>query len=69
MESKATIEHTGTLHSVDQAAGILGRSHWTVRWRIQHGLMHPVRIGRRLFLSSTELLRVLGEERARKGHK
>ena len=69
MEDSRAIEDMRTLHSVDEAADILGRSHWTVRWRIRHGLMQPVHIGKRLFLSSTELLRVLGKERAKKVHR
>jgi hypothetical protein len=54
------------LHSVDEAAGILRRSHWWVRWLIRHGRLRPTRVGRRLFVSSTELLRALGKERAKK---
>lgn len=62
MDDNSTTESLGPLHSVDEA----GLSHWTVRWRIRHGHLKPVRVGRRLMLFSRELLRVLAEEHKRK---
>jgi hypothetical protein len=67
VKDNVATETLGTLHSVDQAADILCRSHWTVRWRARHGLMNPVRLGRRLFFQTEELLRVLEEERKKTG--
>ena len=59
MEDDSATKTSGTLHSIDQTAALLGKSHWCVRWRIRHGLIQPVRVGRRLFIESRELLRVL----------
>lgn len=68
MGDNAQGEGSGTLHSIERSADILRKSHWTLRWRVKHGYMQPVRLGRRLFFESRELLRVLEEER-RKGGK
>jgi excisionase family DNA binding protein len=43
------------LKSVEEAAGLLGISPWTVRGYIRDGKLRPVRIGRRVLLQEEEL--------------
>ena len=45
------------LKSVEEAAGILGISKWTVRSYIREGKLQPVRIGRRVLLAEEEIER------------
>lgn len=47
------------LHDVRTAARLLGISHYTVRLLIGRGLLHPVRIGRRVLLEELELQRFI----------
>jgi excisionase family DNA binding protein len=49
------------LKSVDEAAGLLGISPWTVRAWIREGRLRPVRLGRRVLLSEAELERLVTE--------
>jgi excisionase family DNA binding protein len=54
------------LKSVEEAAGLLGISPWTVRSYIRDGKLKPVRLGRRVLLAEHELERLIsqGQERA-----
>jgi excisionase family DNA binding protein len=45
------------LHSVTDAAKLLGISHWTLRAYVKNGKLTPVRIGRRVLLEEGELER------------
>ena len=47
------------LKSVEQAAGLLGISRWTVRAYIRDGRLKPVRLGRRVLLAEDELERLI----------
>jgi excisionase family DNA binding protein len=49
------------LKSVEQAAGLLGISPWTVRGYIREGKLRPVRLGRRVLMEETELERFVEE--------
>jgi excisionase family DNA binding protein len=49
------------LKSVEQAAGLLGLSTWTVRAYIRDGKLRPVRLGRRVLLAENELERLVAE--------
>jgi len=49
------------LRSVEEAAGLLGVSKWTVRGWIRDGKLRPVRLGRRVLLSEDELERFVAE--------
>jgi len=51
------------LHDVRTAARLLGISHYTVRLLIGKGVLHPVRIGRRVLLEEQELQRFIGLSR------
>lgn len=50
---------------VEEAARILGRSHWSLRYDVRIGRLRPVRFGGRLFFERSELVRMI--ERARRG--
>jgi len=54
------------LKSVEEAAGLLGISVWTVRAYVRDGRLRPVRIGRRVLLAEDELERFveLNQEQA-----
>ncbi len=52
------------LRSVEQAAGLLGISPWTVRSYIRDGKLKPVRLGRRVLVEETELERFIESGRA-----
>lgn len=57
-------EEMVALKSVEEAAGLLGISKWTVRAYIRSGRLRPVRLGRRVLLSEAELERfVAGGQR------
>jgi excisionase family DNA binding protein len=45
------------LKSVDEAAGLLGISPWTIRGYIRDGKIKPVRLGRRVLVEEAELER------------
>ena len=45
------------LKSIEEAAGLLGISPWTVRSYIKTNKLRPVRIGRRVLLGEDELER------------
>ena len=47
------------LKSVEEAAGLLGISPWTVRSYIREGKLKPVRIGRRVLVEEAELERFI----------
>jgi excisionase family DNA binding protein len=49
------------LRSVEQAAGLLGISPWTVRSYIRDGKLKPVRLGRRVLLAEGELERLVAK--------
>jgi excisionase family DNA binding protein len=49
------------LKNIDEAAGLLGISPWTVRAWIRIGKLRPVRLGRRVLLSESELERLVAE--------
>jgi len=48
------------LRTVDEAAGLLRISKWTVRSYIKAGKLQSVRIGRRVLLADDELERFVG---------
>ena len=49
------------LKSVEEAAGLLGISKWTVREYIREGKLQPVRLGRRVLVEEVELERFVAE--------
>jgi len=49
------------LKSVDEAAGLLGISPWTIRGYIKTGKLKPVRLGRRVLLAEDELERLVAQ--------
>lgn len=49
------------LKSIEEAAGLLRVSPWTVRAWIRHKKLRPVRLGRRVLLSEEELERLVLE--------
>ena len=55
------------LRSVEQAAGLLGISPWTVRSYIKTGKLKPVRLGRRVLLAEDELERLVAEGQEQAG--
>jgi len=52
------------LKSVEQAAGLLGLSTWTVRAYIRDAKLRPVRLGRRVLLEESELERFVAFSKA-----
>jgi excisionase family DNA binding protein len=54
------------LKSVEEAAGLLGISPWTVRSYIKTGKLRPVRLGRRVLLGEDELERLVAEGQERR---
>jgi excisionase family DNA binding protein len=51
------------LKSIEEAAGLLGISKWTVRSYVRTGKLKPVRLGRRVLMEETELERFVAENR------
>jgi excisionase family DNA binding protein len=56
------------LKSVEEAAGLLGISKWTVRSYVRDGKLKPVRLGRRVLVEEAELERLIasGKDATRK---
>jgi phage antirepressor YoqD-like protein len=53
------IAESGGLFNLEDAAKVLGRiSSWTLRKHLRQGTVAAVRIGRRLFISQTEIQRI-----------
>ena len=52
------------LKSVEQAAGLLGVSKWTVMGYIRDAKLQPVRLGRRVLLEESELERFVAFSKA-----
>ena len=51
------------LKSIDEAAGLLGISPWTIRDYIRNGKLQPVRLGRRVLVEESELERFVAQGR------
>jgi excisionase family DNA binding protein len=49
------------LRSIQQAAELLNLSPWTIRAYIREGRLRPVRLGRRVLLTESELERLIAE--------
>lgn len=49
------------LKSVEQAAGLLGISRWTVRSYVKTGKLRAVRLGRRVLVEQAELERLIAD--------
>lgn len=47
------------LKSIQEAAGLLGISPWTVRAYVKAGKLHAVRLGRRVLVEESELERLV----------
>jgi len=56
------------LKSVEEAAGLLGISPWTVRGYIRDGKLRPVRLGRRVLVEEAELERLIASSKAPLGN-
>jgi excisionase family DNA binding protein len=54
------------LKSVEEAAGLLGISPWTIRGYIRDGKLKPVRLGRRVLLAEDELERLVAQSQGPK---
>ncbi|HMH05960.1 MAG TPA: helix-turn-helix domain-containing protein [Terriglobales bacterium] len=52
------------LKNIDEVAGLLGISPWTVRAYIRDGKLVPVRIGRRVLMEETELERFIARSKS-----
>lgn len=57
-------EHLKPLKSIEQAAGLLGISKYTVMGYIRSGMLRPVRLGRRVLLEESELERFVAFSKA-----
>jgi len=51
------------LFNIDEAAGIIGRAHWTLRRDIRRGKLRCIRIGRRIMIEQAEIRRIIDEGR------
>jgi len=54
-------KNMNALMSIEKAAELLSISKWTVRDYIRSGKLRPVRLGRRVLLSESELERLVTE--------
>ena len=55
------------LLTIDEAARIIGRTHWTLRRDIKAGKLKCVRIGRRIMIEPSEIRRLIQEGREKHG--
>jgi hypothetical protein len=51
------------LLNIDEAARIIGRTHWTLRRDIRRGVLKCIRIGRRIMVEPAEIRRLIEEGR------
>jgi Helix-turn-helix domain len=51
------------LLNIDDAARIIGRTHWTLRRDIKAGNLRCLRIGRRIMIEASEIRRFIDEAR------
>ena len=52
---------------IEDAARILGRTHWTLRHDIKAGKLRCVRLGRRIMIEPSEIRRLIEEGRVKHG--
>ena len=52
------------LRSIEEAAQTLAVSPWTIRAYVRKGKIRPVRIGRRVLIEPSEIVRIIEEGRA-----
>ena len=57
------------LLGIEEAARILGQTHWTLRHFIREGRIRGVRIGRRLMIEPCEIRRFIEEARASRSNR
>ena len=55
------------LFKLEDAAHILGRTHWTLRQDIRTGKLNCVRMGRRIMIEPSEIRRLIEEGRVKHG--
>jgi excisionase family DNA binding protein len=55
------------LKSIEEAAGLLGISKWTVRSYIKGGTLGSVRLGRRILVEESELERLVANSKTERG--
>lgn len=55
------------LLTIDEAARLLGRAHWTLRRDIKVGRLTCVRIGRKIMIEASEVRRLIEEGRQKHG--
>jgi hypothetical protein len=51
------------LLKIEDAARILGRTHWTLRHDVKRGRLKCVRIGQRIMIEPSEIRRLIAEGR------
>lgn len=51
------------LLTIEDAARILGRTHWTLRHDVKAGRLRCIRIGRRIMIEPSEIRRLIEEGR------
>lgn len=60
-EYEGRIKDLKPLRNIQQAAELLNLSPWTIRAYIREGRLRPVRLGRRVLLTESELERLIAE--------
>ena len=51
------------LLKIEEAARLVGRTHWTLRHDVKAGKLRSVRIGRRIMIEPAEIRRLIEENR------
>ena len=54
-----TSESMEPLLNLDEAAEMIGRTHWTLRRDVKAGTLKSVRIGRRIMIEASEIRRLI----------
>ena len=52
------------LYDIEEAGAYLHKSHWTIRREIKAGKIHCLRLGNRILIEHSELLRLLDAARS-----
>jgi excisionase family DNA binding protein len=66
-EARANDNALEPLLTIDEAARLIGRTHWTLRRDIKTAKIGCVRIGRRIMIEPSEIRRLIEEGRVKHG--
>ena len=66
MSARVQVRPLEPLYDIEQASTHLHKSHWTIRREIKAGRIRCLRVGRRILIEHSEILRLIDSARSQK---